>query len=91
MHRRSLPAGAAQPIRPKVADYIRGHNFNTVMRDIKFGKDGELAQSRSIFVQYQHLKGHDLGQFKDGRQPVILWPAKYQDGTVIYLYDRART
>jgi branched-chain amino acid transport system substrate-binding protein len=75
----------------KVADDIRTHTFKTVMGDIKFGQDGELAVSRSIFVQYQHLKGHDLDQFKGGKQPVILWPAKYQDGNILYPYDQART
>ncbi|HTV87483.1 MAG TPA: amino acid ABC transporter substrate-binding protein [Stellaceae bacterium] len=83
--------GAGGLNQDKVADYIRTHTFKTVMGDIKFGKDGELAESRSIFVQYQHLKGHGLDQFKGGKEPVVLWPAKYKDGNIIYPYDEART
>jgi branched-chain amino acid transport system substrate-binding protein len=84
-------AGAGSLDQDKVADYIRSHTFKTVMGDIAFGPEGELAEGRSIFVQYQHLKGHGLDQFKGGRQPVILWPPKYKDGNIIYPYDAART
>jgi branched-chain amino acid transport system substrate-binding protein len=83
-------AGAGSLDENKAADYIRSHTFKTVMGDIKFGEDGELAQSRIIFTQYQHLKGHGLDQFKGGKQPVILWPAQYKDGNIIYPYDAAR-
>jgi branched-chain amino acid transport system substrate-binding protein len=75
----------------KLAEFIRGHTFKTVMGDIKFGSDGELAESRALMVQYQHLKSNDISEFKDGKNPIILWPAKYKDGDVIYPYDAART
>jgi branched-chain amino acid transport system substrate-binding protein len=74
----------------KLADYLRSHTFKTVMGDIKFGPDGELAQSRALMVQYQHVTGTGLDQFKDGRNPIIVWPDKYKDGNVIYPYDAAR-
>jgi branched-chain amino acid transport system substrate-binding protein len=82
--------GAKSLDQDRVADYIRSHTFKTVMGDIKFGEDGELAESRIIFTQYQHLKGNSLDQFKGGKEPVIVWPAKYKDGGVIYPYDKAR-
>jgi branched-chain amino acid transport system substrate-binding protein len=41
-------------------------------------------------VQYQHLAGNDIGQFKGGKNPIILWPDKYKDGDIIYPYDAAR-
>jgi branched-chain amino acid transport system substrate-binding protein len=74
----------------KIADYLRDNTFKTVMGDIKFGEDGELAESHSLMVQYQHLSGNDIEQFKDGKNPIILWPAKYKDGEAIYPYDTAR-
>jgi branched-chain amino acid transport system substrate-binding protein len=74
----------------KIADYLRDNNFKTVMGDIKFGEDGELAESHALMVQYQHVTGNDIDQFKDGKNPIILWPAKYKDGDVIYPYDAAR-
>jgi branched-chain amino acid transport system substrate-binding protein len=74
----------------KIADWLRGHTFKTVMGDIAFGEDGELSESHSMMVQYQHLTGSDIGQFNTGAQPVILWPAKYKDGDALYPYDMAR-
>jgi branched-chain amino acid transport system substrate-binding protein len=74
----------------KIADYLRDNTFKTVMGDIKFGEDGELAESHSVMVQYQHLAGNDIEQFKDGKNPIILWPAKYKDGDALYPYDTAR-
>ncbi|HEX3862719.1 MAG TPA: amino acid ABC transporter substrate-binding protein [Stellaceae bacterium] len=74
----------------KLADYIRSHTFKTVMGDIAFGPDGELAESRALMVQYQHVKSADLDEFKDGKNPIVVWPAKYKDGDVLYPYDTAR-
>jgi branched-chain amino acid transport system substrate-binding protein len=74
----------------KFADWLRSHTFKTVMGDIKFGEDGELAESYSKMVQYQHLTSGDLSQFNTGTQPVILWPAKYKTGDALYPYDTAR-
>ena len=74
----------------KIAAYLRDNTFQTVMGDIKFGEDGELSESRALMVQYQHLAGNDIDQFKDGKNPIIVWPAKYKDGDVIYPYDEAR-
>jgi branched-chain amino acid transport system substrate-binding protein len=74
----------------KLADYLRSHTFKTVMGDIAFGPDGELSQPRALMVQFQHVKGNDLDQFKGGKNPIIVWPKKYQDGKVIYPYNAAR-
>ncbi|HJU18160.1 MAG TPA: amino acid ABC transporter substrate-binding protein [Stellaceae bacterium] len=74
----------------KLADYLRSHTFKTVMGDIAFGPDGELSQPRALMVQFQHVKGNDLDQFKGGKNPIIVWPKKYQDGKVIYPYTAAR-
>jgi hypothetical protein len=51
----------------------------TVIGDVAFGKDGEMSESYSKMVQYQHLTGNGLDQFKTGEQPVILWPSKYKN------------
>jgi branched-chain amino acid transport system substrate-binding protein len=31
----------------KLADWLRGHTFKTVMGDIAFGEDGEMSESYS--------------------------------------------
>jgi branched-chain amino acid transport system substrate-binding protein len=36
----------------KLGDYVRAHNFETVVGDVSFGADGELAQSRLLQVQF---------------------------------------
>ena len=71
----------------KLADWLRGHTFKTVMGDIAFGEDGEMSESYSKMVQYQHLTGNSLEQFTTGAQPVILWPAEYKTGDTLYPYD----
>ena len=82
--------GAKSLDQDKVADYIRKTTFKTVMGDISFGPDGELSVSRIIFTQYQHLKSNAISEFNTGKQPVILWPAKYKDGDIIYPFSDAR-
>jgi branched-chain amino acid transport system substrate-binding protein len=75
----------------KIADWLRSHTFKTVMGDIAFGEDGELSESHSLMVQYQHITGSSLDQFNTGANPVILWPAKYKTGDALYPYDKARS
>ncbi len=82
--------GAGSLDQDKIAAYLRDHTSKTVMGDIAFGEDGELAESRGLMVQYQHLTGNGIDQFEGGKNPVIVWPAKYKDGEVIYPYDAAR-
>jgi len=74
----------------KLADYIRANSFATVVGDVKFGAKGEWAQSRLITVQFQNIKGNDIGQFKDISTQVIVAPAEYKSGDVIYPYEKAR-
>jgi branched-chain amino acid transport system substrate-binding protein len=42
--------------------------------DVKFGAQGEWAESRVLQVQFQHIHGADLGQFKDLSTQVVLTP-----------------
>jgi branched-chain amino acid transport system substrate-binding protein len=74
----------------KLADYIRANVFKTVVGDVKFGKDGEWAQSRVLQVQFQNVRGNDIGQFKDISTQVVVAPAEYQSGKVIYPYEKAK-
>jgi len=74
----------------KLADFIRTNSFKTVLGDIKFGKGGEWAQSRVLQVQFQHIKGNDLGQFRDISTQVVVTPAQYKSGEVIYPFEKAK-
>ncbi len=71
----------------KVADYIRTHEFKTIVGDISFGKDGEWSKSREIEVQWQNISGSGLEPFKDAKTEVILYPPEYKNGTVTEPYS----
>jgi hypothetical protein len=74
----------------KLGDYIRAHPFTTVVGDVRFGAEGEWAQSRFLQVQYQNIQGHDIAQFKDMSTQVVVAPPQYASGQVIYPYERAK-
>jgi branched-chain amino acid transport system substrate-binding protein len=74
----------------KLADYIRANTFKTVLGDVKFGKGGEWAESRVLQVQFQNVKGNDIAQFKDMSTQVVITPAEYNSGKLIYPYEKAK-
>src|SRR5438045_473332 len=50
----------------KLADHLHKTPFKTVIGDVKFGPLGEWEKSRILYIQYQHIQGNDINQF---RQP----------------------
>ena len=75
----------------KIAIYIHGHTFKTVVGDITFGEDGEWAKARMVFTQFRNVTDHDINQFRDTTRDAILWPAEYKTGELIYPYSQAKT
>jgi len=74
----------------KIADYIRANTFHTVNGDIKFGKDGEWAQSRVLQVQFQNINSNDVKQFEGTTHTVIVDPPAYASGKAIYPMQKTR-
>jgi branched-chain amino acid transport system substrate-binding protein len=74
----------------RLGDYIRDNTFKTVVGDVKFGSNGELAQSRVLQVQFRNVKTNDLTQFKDISTQVVVAPAEYESGRLIYPYEQAK-
>ncbi len=74
----------------KLADYIRSGTFKTVLGDVKFGAKGEWAQSRVLQVQFQNVKGNDVGQFKDMSTQIVVTPTEYASGKLVYPYEKAK-
>jgi branched-chain amino acid transport system substrate-binding protein len=74
----------------KLADYMRANTFKTVLGDIAFGKDGELARGRMLQIQFHDVKGNDIEQFRTMGTQTVLTPAEYSSGTVIYPYEKAK-
>ena len=73
----------------KLIDYMHKATFKTVLGDVKFGADGEWAQSRVLQVQFQNIKGNGVEQFKDVSAQAIVAPAQYKSGNFIYPYADA--
>jgi branched-chain amino acid transport system substrate-binding protein len=69
---------------------LRSTTFKTVVGDVTFGKGGEWTESRVLQVQFQNIKGNGLEQFRDISTQVIVSPAKYKTGDVIYPYEKAK-
>ena len=69
-----------------VADYIRGHEFKTIVGDITFGKDGEWSKPRVLEVQWQGITGNNLDQFDNTKTEAILEPSQYATGKVAEPY-----
>jgi len=74
----------------KLANYVRSNTFKTVVGDVKFGAKGEWAESRVLQVQFQNIKGNDVGQFKDISTQVVVAPNTYESGKAIYPYENAK-
>jgi branched-chain amino acid transport system substrate-binding protein len=72
-----------------LADYIRKTTFKTVVGDVKFGKQGEWAEERTLAAQFQNIKGKTVDDFRDLKTEVIIYPPKYKSGDVIYPYEKA--
>ena len=73
----------------KLGEYIRANTFKTVVGDVKFGANGDLAQSRMLQVQFQNVKRNDIAQFKDISTQVVVAPGEYESGKLIYPYEKA--
>jgi len=74
----------------KLGDYIRKTTFKTVLGDIKFGSNGELAESRVVTVQFHDIKSNDAEQFREMGTQTLIAPAEFASGTLIYPYTAAR-
>jgi len=72
-----------------LADYIRKTTFKTVVGDVKFGRQGEWAEERTLAAQFQNIKGKTVDDFRDLTTEVIIYPPKYKSGDVIYPYEKA--
>jgi branched-chain amino acid transport system substrate-binding protein len=74
----------------KLGDYMRANTFKTVVGDVKFGPQGEWAESRMLQVQFRNVKTNDLAQFKDISTQVVVAPAEYESGKLMYPYQKAQ-
>ena len=74
----------------QLAKYIRSRAFSTVAGEVRFGADGEWAESRMLFTQFRDVAANNVEQFKDLSHQVIVWPEKYSTGKMVYPYADAK-
>jgi branched-chain amino acid transport system substrate-binding protein len=74
----------------KLADYLRSHEFKTIMADVKFGKDGEWTKSGMLQVQYHGITDTaNIDTWRGMSYQTVLTPDNEKTGTVIYPYAKA--
>jgi branched-chain amino acid transport system substrate-binding protein len=74
----------------KLADYIRANSFKTVLGDVRFGKNGEWAESRVLQIQFHDVKGNDVEQFRTMGTQTLLTPELYNSGKAVFPFEKAR-
>src|SRR5215472_14860441 len=75
----------------KIADYLRTHEFNTIMASgIRFGKNGEWTKSGMLQVQYHGItEAANLETWRGMSYQTVLTPAEEKTGSIIYPYEKA--
>ena len=74
----------------KLADYLKSHEFKTIMADVKFGKNGEWTKSGMLQVQYHDLTdAANLDTWRGMSYQTVLTPDDEKTGSVIYPYEKA--
>jgi len=71
----------------KLAAYIHKHTFNTVVGKVRFGKNGEWTQARTLMTQFRNVKPNDLDQFRKEGTQVVLYPRQWKSGNMVYPFN----
>jgi branched-chain amino acid transport system substrate-binding protein len=75
----------------KLADYLRTHEFKTIMGDVKFGNNGEWTKSSMLQVQYHDITdAANLETWRGTSYETVLTPADQKTGDIIYPYAKAK-
>src|SRR5246127_256845 len=75
----------------KLADYLRSHEFKTIMGDVKFGQNGEWTKSGMLQVQYHGITdAANLETWRGMSYQTVLTPVDQKTGEVIYPYAKAK-
>jgi branched-chain amino acid transport system substrate-binding protein len=73
----------------RLSAFARDTTFDTVMGEIKFGKNGEWAHPRVLQVQFQGITGHGVDQFKGGSRQAVVSLGPMASGELIFPYADA--
>ncbi|HWP47672.1 MAG TPA: amino acid ABC transporter substrate-binding protein [Candidatus Limnocylindrales bacterium] len=67
-----------------VGEYIRSHEFNTIVGKVKFAPNGEWEKGRVLWGQYQNIESRDISEFSKSGRMVVIYPDEYKSGELIY-------
>ncbi len=75
----------------QLADYLRSHEFHTIMGNIRFGKNGEWTKSGMLQVQYHGITdAANLETWRGMGYQTVVSPAEQKTGDLIYPYEKAK-
>ena len=75
----------------KVADYLRTHEFKTIMGDIRFGANGEWTKSQFMQVQYHDITdASNLETWRGMSYQTVVAPDDLKTGDVVYPADQVK-
>ncbi len=67
----------------KLADYIRSHEMQTIVGNIRYNEKGEWSEPRVIYVQFRDVANNNIDQFRQPGRQVIVAPAQYKSSDVV--------
>ena len=74
----------------KIAEWLRTNTVSTIMGPVKFGKNGEWAESGMMQVQYKNIKGNDMEQFRGMDVQTVVAPQKLSTGEAVVPFEKLR-
>ena len=72
----------------KIAAYIHKTTFNTVVGKVKFAKNGEWANTRTLQVQFRDVAANNIAQFNKPGKRIVLYPSSVKSGSIKYPYKQ---
>jgi branched-chain amino acid transport system substrate-binding protein len=72
----------------KLAAHMHKTTFKTVVGDVKFGKNGEWAKTRTLQVQFRDVQPDNLEQFAGPGKRIVLYPKDWKSGEIVYPYKQ---
>ncbi len=75
----------------KLAEYLRTHEFHTIMGDIRFGNNGEWTKSQFMQVQYHDITdASNLETWRGMSYQTVVAPDDLKTGNVVYPADKVK-
>jgi branched-chain amino acid transport system substrate-binding protein len=74
-----------------MAKWLHANVVDTIVGPIKFGPDGNWAESRIVWAQYRGVADKDVNQFRTAGKQIVLQPSALETGKLVVPYNKARS